>query len=218
MNLAQSAIALPAPIAHAVEVATSDACVAVLAPNINVCTWLRAPPRSVEIEETAPLDVFLRRTRSRSIPDALVAFVAPLPKTLGADVVDLARLYCALSDAAMIHVQLNVVSTDKCKRFHVDNLRLRMVSTYVGPGTEWMPEAHVNRYAVYDCDCAAHASNDALVNDERRIQRVPTGAVAILKGEAFPGNKGNGIIHRSPPIMADGKLRLVLTIDDLMAK
>jgi hypothetical protein len=38
-------------------------------------------------------------------------------------------------------------------------------------------------------------------------------AVAILKGEAYPGNAGAGCIHRSPPAGPGRRARLLLCID-----
>jgi hypothetical protein len=150
------------------------------------------------------------------VTSALPALIGHLPEALRADVLDLTALYYALTDAKQLHVQLSLVGSDKCKRFHVDNIRLRLLCTYVGPGTQWVPEAFVNRAAVYDCECPAHRDNAALVPDMSRVRQVPTAAVAILKGEAFAGNAGKGIIHRSPSIESEGQQRLVLTIDDFI--
>ena len=46
------------------------------------------------------------------------------------------------------------------------------------------------------------------------IRRLPTGALALLKGEAWPGHEGRGCVHRSPAV-DDGTPRLIFTIDAL---
>jgi hypothetical protein len=38
-------------------------------------------------------------------------------------------------------------------------------------------------------------------------------SVAVLKGEGYPGNLGNGVVHRSPPIGNSGMRRLRLCLD-----
>jgi hypothetical protein len=41
---------------------------------------------------------------------------------------------------------------------------------------------------------------------------VPSGAIALLKGDGWPEFAGRGIVHRSPPVDADTP-RTLLTID-----
>ena len=53
-----------------------------------------------------------------------------------------------------------------------------------------------------------------IVNDmsEINIKCLNQGDVALLKGEAWKGNKGAGLIHRSPTLDSNSR-RLLLTID-----
>ena len=44
------------------------------------------------------------------------------------------------------------------------------------------------------------------------VQQLSQGDVALLKGEAWLGNEGKGLIHRSPQLY-DQASRLILTID-----
>lgn len=37
--------------------------------------------------------------------------------------------------------------------------------------------------------------------------------VGVLKGEAYPDNAGRGIIHRSPPMTIDSKIRILMKLD-----
>jgi Protein of unknown function (DUF1826) len=198
------------------EVRSRDACASIAEANANICVWNRRGAVVIfDTCEVTPVDIRVdARSKTRARRQLGDAFGA-LPSTLAADILDLCDLYFSLTDCATVHVQLAFVHTDKCRRFHVDNLGLRLLCTYSGPGTEWLPDAYAHRQAVYDCECPAHARNDALVKDPRQIKKVRTGDVVIMKGERFPGNAGAGIIHRSPPIQSSGISRLVLTIDDL---
>lgn len=48
--------------------------------------------------------------------------------------------------------------------------------------------------------------------DDRLIQKIGSGEVALLKGEKWHGNEGFGLIHRSPHL-DPGERRLILTLD-----
>jgi hypothetical protein len=37
--------------------------------------------------------------------------------------------------------------------------------------------------------------------------------VGILKGDAFPGNAGRGLVHRSPQIAGSGRTRVLFCLD-----
>ncbi|MEM6380738.1 MAG: DUF1826 domain-containing protein, partial [Bacteroidota bacterium] len=66
---------------------------------------------------------------------------------------------------------------------------LRLLCTYSGPGTLWLPNEIVNHKALI-----TRGGNKQIVLDERQIQQVATGAVIILKGALFP--QANPIVHR----------------------
>jgi len=104
-------------------------------------------------------------------------------------------------------LHLKVVSNDACKKFHVDGYRLRLFTSYLGPGTEWLPEHAVNRHAL-------GTTNARIVSDPNKIQQIGTGDVGILKGE-IPSqlNKAKGIVHRSPEINQTIIKRMILRID-----
>jgi len=107
---------------------------------------------------------------------------------LAADIAVLARRHARLTGTDRLTLKLEVVETDACRRFHADYVALRMLCTYVGPGTQW--------HAIADPDT---------------IGQVPTGAVAIFKGRMLLDPPT--VLHRSPPIVATGERRLMLTLD-----
>lgn len=145
----------------------------------------------------------------------LTAFVprGPEADALAVDAVSLGRLLCKFTGARRICASLATVDDDKCRKFHADYKALRLVVTYVGPGTECVPEGGLHRESLgvplEDMDEA----NRLIVPDENVVLHAAAGDVVILKGEAFPGNAGYGAVHRSPPIAARGLRRLVLKID-----
>ena len=50
------------------------------------------------------------------------------------------------------------------------------------------------------------------MNSDKDIKYLNQGDVALLKGEAWEGNEGSGLIHRSPTLDSNSR-RLLLTID-----
>jgi len=126
----------------------------------------------------APLDDSLR---AAGHPEAIVA-------PLAADIAGLLDRHAALTGRDRPALRLEVVETDACRRFHADYVTLRLLCTYVGPGTQW------HRVATPGA-----------------IEQVPTGAVALFKGRLLLDPPT--LLHRSPPIMAAGGRRLMLVID-----
>ncbi len=108
-----------------------------------------------------------------------------------------------------LKVSLGPVEDDQCRKFHVDRLRLRLLSTFVGPGTEWLEEDNVVRSAVGASSCCPADANRAIVRDAARVRRASAGDVLIMKGGAWPGNEARAIVHRSPPIAGSGTRRLL---------
>jgi hypothetical protein len=90
----------------------------------------------------------------------------------------------------------------------MDYVRYRLITTYVGPGTEWVPEEAVRREALdhpTDCPCDA---NKEIVRDPSAIRHAVPGEVIVMKGALHPGRRG--AIHRSPAIEGTGRVRVLL--------
>ena len=120
-------------------------------------------------------------------------------RILARDIRDLAALYGRLAGTDIVDLRLEEIEHDACWRFHLDAVKLRLVTTYLGPGTELVPSAHAGR----------------ALRLQRRydgpIVHIPTGSVALFKGaQAGPSP---GIVHRSPAVMRKGLRRLFLSIN-----
>ncbi|UEM25256.1 DUF1826 domain-containing protein (plasmid) [Skermanella mucosa] len=132
---------------------------------------------------------------------------APVRDALVRDVARLADVFAGITGAATLRVRLEPVPGDGCKYFHADSVGIRLLCTYRGPGTWWLPDDAVERAALGSGD------NAAVVRDPARIQVLAAGHVALLKGDAWPGNRGRGAVHRSPPADRGAGPRLLLSID-----
>lgn len=110
----------------------------------------------------------------------------------------------ALEKPDAVGLRLHLLRGTMCPRFHVDRVPVRLLCTYQGIGTEWLPEGKVTR-----------AKSSAPLPDQLvgagDADRLATGAVGLLKGEAWECNEGRGLVHRSPE--PGDQPRLVLALD-----
>ncbi|MEA1675519.1 DUF1826 domain-containing protein [Nitrospirillum sp. BR 11163] len=163
-------------------------------PGVALDPWLDALPA-----DRLPRGRFL--VRLGDVDTVLVPLLdgAGAPVALAADIVDLSRRFLDVAGGDWVDLRLEVVEGDACWKFHRDHVRLRLIATYRGPGTQVV--------APIDAACA--------LARQRRYQgplyEMPRHAVALFKGcgEAC----GEGVVHRSPPIAGTGQARLVLCLN-----
>jgi hypothetical protein len=121
------------------------------------------------------------------------------------DLLSLLALARSLSRGDELRVRLESVCSNGCRLFHSDLVALRMITTYRGPGTEWLPASAV------DARAASRLENRHVL-DPSAVRRLGTGDVALMKGDRYPGHVGHGLMHRSPPA-APERPRVVLAVD-----
>jgi len=164
-----------------------------------LCCPRRVPAETTEalrlwaLEHRSEFDEILRPT-SRWSHKALHGLVGPARGWVFEDLEALIEGFRRLTDAKRIRLFFGVVRDDKCRKFHIDCLRYRLITTYVGPGTQWLPKGET-------CETA--------LLDESRIQRAVAGDVVLMKGNLV----GGGLPHRSPPIQGSGAVRVVAVIN-----
>lgn len=165
--------------------------------------WQRAPDPAfvawvdaLDPARLPTLRVWLPHTRVREAV-ALACDSAGTPAGAGrdrliGDVGALALLLARASGTPRVRVRLEAVRGDSCHRFHIDRVRLRLLCTYRGPGTE---------YGV-----ASSGETPATVHQLAR------GDAALFRGRLWPGET-TGLVHRSPPLTGTGQTRLLLVMD-----
>ena len=118
------------------------------------------------------------------------------------DIEALVARYAEASGSSLVEVRLEAIGGDACRLFHVDRTRSRLVTTYAGPGTEWVTQAY---------------AQDALRDRENYagpVERLTRFAVGI-----FPGSlsRAGGLVHRSPRIAGTGQVRLLLCMTEFQS-
>ncbi|HEU4534011.1 MAG TPA: DUF1826 domain-containing protein [Polyangiaceae bacterium] len=191
-------------------------------PGVNVVVW-RRPLGAWLGRRLEPLcrglGVAFDGPTSARRPDAerLVSALPPSPArdALADDLCALVERFAALSGVERPHAHLEALDDDGCRRFHCDYVGLRLLTTYFGPGTEWLPDDAVDREALAPSELPPDEANAAIVLDRASVRRARPGDVIVLKGEGWPGNAGRGAVHRSPALAADGGRRLVFKLTAL---
>jgi|JI8StandDraft_2_1071088.scaffolds.fasta_scaffold11293_3 hypothetical protein len=166
-------------------------------PAINLVVWertlgddLRAALAAVDLGRVQDVRLALPVCGLQAgLPPALAAAGWHAP-ALAADVADLAQRFAGVMACAAVEIRLDMVRGDACRKFHADYVSARLVTTYLGPGTDWLPDDS---------------------RDETPARRLAAGAVGLFKGRTWPTERP--IIHRSPPIAGTGQVRVVLVIN-----
>ena len=124
----------------------------------------------------------------------------------------LVDMFSTLFEQERVGVRLSVLEHAMCPKFHVDNVPCRLVTTFVGPATEWLMNIGVDRSKLGAGSLGLSDDKSGIYQDDANINQLVSGDVALLKGEGWFNNELGGLVHRSPSLNA-GEKRLVLTLD-----
>ncbi len=116
-----------------------------------------------------------------------------------ADMAEVCLRFCDAQDSQDICFWLG---TDRgCRRYHMDNVPMRLLVTYAGQGTEWLPDEAADLQAYKN-----RAPNEAIIKDPSAIRYMENWDIAIFKGGP------NGLLHRTPDA-ARTELSLLMRLD-----
>jgi Protein of unknown function (DUF1826) len=115
------------------------------------------------------------------------------------DIAMLAHEFARIPRSDTVDVRIEPIFHDACWKFHRDNVDARMVTTYRGPGTQWvLPK---------DSARALHGQKAF----SGVIRAFSPHAVGLFRGDRHQSDRGT--VHRSPPIAGTGEVRLFLCIN-----
>ena len=109
------------------------------------------------------------------------------------DICSLAHEFSKLFASSYLRLRFDVVTTNKCPKFHIDHVAARLLCTYRGVGTEY-----------------------SFLDDQKRpaeIFTTPNCAAIVLRGTKWPNDCANNLVHRSPEISDVNETRLLCVID-----
>ncbi|MGE4531306.1 MAG: DUF1826 domain-containing protein [Acidithiobacillus sp.] len=139
----------------------------------------------------------------------------PGREAFAADLKYLVEVYGDLMGCPAVGLRLGVLCRAMCPRFHVDHTSIRLLCTYRGSGTEWLPDACADRGKLGPRPNHIGDENSGVIINPDGIQHVPPLAIALLKGSMWEGNAERGVIHRSPAVTPDVMPRVFLALDAL---
>lgn len=190
----------PSRSGFAVQQADCSVLIAAATPDVHLALWWRSLPNGLDwiaeldwdgiedldfVSPVADLDEAIAQGVAESgYPTDGRAVV------LAREIADLARHFATIFDLTAVKIRLEVIDTDACRKFHADTVIARLLTTFIGQGTQWI---------------LATNGADALIHQMR------TGDVGIFKGRLSVDEPA--ILHRSPPIAGSGETRLLLAID-----
>jgi hypothetical protein len=183
---------------------TPEGLTALHRPGCAAAIWRRQPHAAFQAwidaldPETLPRARVILRAEAVREAVAEICDISGTPSGLERDrlvddIAELAEIFAGLMRACWVRLRLEAVTTNACRRFHIDALTARLVCTYRGTGTQ---------YGI---------STDGA--EPARVFTVPTGAPILLRGTLWPESPRSGLLHRSPPIEGTQETRLVLVLD-----
>ena len=152
-----------------------------------------------------PIDCRLSGTKAEIFTALKSYFDRELPEAtlLLEDITSLVDHFEQVTKSPSFRLLLATIDSNMCRKFHTDINDIRMLCTYFGQGTLWLPDEAI--------EGTPKPGNKDIVINENLIQQTAAGDLTLLKGALYP--KASPIMHRSPSIEESGEQRLLLRVD-----
>jgi len=124
----------------------------------------------------------------------------------------LVEMFCTLFEINQVGLRLAILDQAMCPKFHVDNVPCRLVTTFSGVATQWLPHDCVDRTKLGAGSLGLSDEVSGIMQHPDNIQHLAVGDIALLKGEGWYNNENCGLVHRSPAVENNSR-RLLLTLD-----
>ena len=126
----------------------------------------------------------------------------PLYQVWVSDMAEVCEIFCTTLGSDSVDFCL---STGRgCRRYHIDHVPMRLLVTYAGKGTEWIPDHAADRNAFF-----SGAPNEKIIKDPSKRQYMNTWDISIFRGGP------EGLLHRTPDEALDDKSILLRLDHDL---
>jgi len=185
----------------------------------NTAIWQRDLPSNLQLEvkdlldSNKPLQIALMvapQNCQAVMSEALQNFENT--DALIEDITKLVDMFCSLFDLKQAGLRLTALDRVMCPRFHVDKVPCRLVTTYLGCSTQWLPHEAVNRTKLGTGNNDLPDELSGTYRSAEDIQQLTNGDVALLKGAMWEDSEPISLVHRSPK-PKPGESRLLLTLD-----
>lgn len=218
-------LSVPVDLSHAIETTQPADLVLIYRPEVNLCVLRRPVTRWTQsfvlrlLSGPWQFERELKIGTERPPVEGLLpddAQALPGAEAWLADVEHLVELFRDLFGPEGLGLRLRTLDKAMCPRFHVDKVPVRLVCTYGGLGTEWLPNAAADRAKLgHQGSCGQPDEVSGLILDPAAVRSMPAYAIGLLKGCRWEGNEDRAAIHRSPRPTPEQPRRLLLTLDPL---
>ena len=186
--------------------------------DISIAVWKRqldaglqsAISRMLEYRSILPVEAVV--SVKNPFPEVSAVFDGSRVMPLIEDITQLVDGFCSVLDLPKARFHLSALNHVMCPRFHVDRVVCRLVTTYRGVATEWLPDYAVDRTKLGPVSAGKTDAQSGVYSSAMDIRRLDQGDVALIKGSLWSGSEVAGQVHRSPQV-AYGEQRLLLTVD-----
>lgn len=190
----------------------------IYADTTNIAIWQRQLSGDLRVataeflEANKGFEAAIAVSRADACATVSAAMRSGGANALSEDIAVLVEMFCTLFGLERAGLRLATLDHAMCPKFHVDYVPCRLITTYQGVATEWLPHGLVDRTKLGPGSNGLSDQDSGLFRRPQDVQQLAEGHVALLKGEAWQGNTDAGLVHRSPSVPAGGA-RLVLTLD-----
>ena len=101
------------------------------------------------------------------------------------DMAKMSSIFCDIMGS--IDISFSLGTSRGCSRYHIDNVPMRLLVTYYGQGTEWLPIDNAD-YGAY----SKGKDNKNILKDPKKRMYLKPWHISIFKGGS------DGILHRTP--------------------
>jgi hypothetical protein len=181
--------------------------VAIFEPAVQICVHRRPPLVRLQAALAQQAQASALAGFRRVVPAGRPLPALPLPRAATAagaaqELGFLVEVFGELLGCPRIGLRLEVLDRAMCPRWHRDRNGIRLLCTWLGPGTQWLDDA------------ASPVTDPALLPaDEPPSGQAAPFDLVLLKGGLWQGNAGRGAIHRSP--YPAGAVRCLVALDAL---
>ena len=182
----------------------------ILQKHVQLAIWKRKLPIGftnwlslLQAEQLPNFRVLARSSNLRKILQTLLKSCGTpdenMQRILVGDIEYLVSLFAKIAQTDCVDIRLETITNDACWKYHQDHVPVRLLTTYLGPATQWVKPTY-SEYALRDQTQFAGP-----------IENMETLDVSIFKGRC--AKNCDGIVHRSPPINSSGETRLLLCLN-----
>ena len=163
--------------------------------DINISVWKRNLTRKISnaakilLKENSELQ-FSELINDYNSIDILVKKIGKNEKLVCfyEDIIYLTKMFCELFNIKDAWLRIDAINKPMCPRFHTDHLKCRLVTTYYGPATQWLPNNLVNRNKLGPGNNGLADNVSGLYSNDSDIKQLDIGDIGLLKGEAWIDN------------------------------